>query len=229
MNATALDPDRARRIARAFRPERWFGDRTHYFYARAKLASDPLYPGIVEALRGSDAPLLDLGCGIGLLAHALRDAGLTLPYRGVDNDARKIARAKRAAANAALPGVAFECMDLSQGLPAHHGNVAILDVLQFVSPSAQDTILAAAIDMLAPGAKLLIRTGLDDGGWRARTTRRIDAISRTLRWMNAGPQRYPQIVALRNRLEAAGLEAEFTPLYGRTPFNNWRVVATRRG
>src|SRR5690606_30078942 len=204
----ALDPDRARRIARAFRPERWFGDRTHYFYARAKLASDPLYPGIVEALRGSDAPLLDLGCGIGLLAHALRDAGLVLPYRGVD-------------------GVAFECVDLSQGLPAHRGNVAILDVLQFVSPSAQDAILSAAIGMLAPGAKLLIRTGLDDGSWRARTTRRIDAISRKLRWMNAGPQRYPEVVALRTRLEAAGLEAEFTPLYGRTPFNNWRIVATR--
>ncbi len=45
--------------------------------------------------------------------------------------------------------------------------------------------------------------------------------------MNAGPQRYPEVVALRTRLEAAGLEAEFTPLYGRTPFNNWRIVATR--
>src|SRR5690606_41357293 len=97
MSVTALDPDRARRIARAFRPERWFGDRTHYFYARAKLASDPLYPGIVEALRGSDAPLLDLGCGIGLLAHARRGAGLVVPYRGLGNDARTLARAEPAA------------------------------------------------------------------------------------------------------------------------------------
>ena len=28
-------------------------------------------------------------------------------------------------------------------------------------------------------------------------------------------------------LAAAGLEAEFMPLYGNTPFNNWRIVARR--
>ena len=143
----------------------------------------------------------------------------------MDIDARKIARARAAAANAQLAGVQFDCIDLAQGIPAHEGSVAILDVLQFVSPQAQEAILDAAVTMLAPGARLLIRTGLDDGSLRARTTRRIDAISRTLRWMNAGPQRYPSADALRARFDAAGLESEFTPLYGRTPFNNWRVVA----
>lgn len=227
MSGAALDGASARRIARAFRPGRWYGNRMHYFYARAKLGSDPLYPGIVAALRGNEAPLLDLGCGIGLLAHALRDAGLALPYRGVDSDARKIGRARSAAANADLRDVRFDRVDLAQGIPGHQGNVAILDVLQFVSPQAQDAILDAAVAMLAPGARLLIRTGLDDGSMRARTTRRIDAISRALRWMNAGPQRYPEAEALRARFAAAGLAWEFTPLYGRTPFNNWRVVATK--
>jgi len=227
MSASALDGASARRIARAFRPGRWYGNRMHYFYARAKLGSDPLYPGIVAGLRGHQAPLLDLGCGIGLLAHALRDAGLDLPYRGVDSDARKIGRARGAAANAGLREVRFDCVDLARGIPAHRGNVAILDVLQFVSPLAQEAILDAAVAMLTPGARLLIRTGLDDGSLRARTTRGIDAISRTLRWMNAGPQRYPRADALRARFDAAGLVSEFTPLYGRTPFNNWRVVATR--
>jgi hypothetical protein len=47
--------------------------------------------------------------------------------------------------------------------------------------------------------------------------------------MNAGPQRYPDADALRARFDAAGLQAAFTPLYGKTPFNNWRVVATRPG
>lgn len=221
-----IDGASARRIAGAFRPARWYGDRTHYYYARAKLRSDPLYPGILDALRGTDAPLLDLGCGIGLLAHALRNGGLDLPYLGVDIDARKIARARAAAANAGLRAVRFEHRDLSRGLPGHAGSVALLDVLQFVAPAAQDAILDAAVAMLVPGAKLLIRTGLDDGSLRARTTRRIDAMSRALRWMNAGPQRYPEAEALRARFAAAGLATEFTPLYGRTPFNNWRIVAT---
>ena len=73
----------------------------------------------------------------------------------------------------------------------------------------------------------VIRTGLDDGSERARTTRRIDAISRTLGWMNAGPKRYPDAEALRARFDSAGLRSSFEPLYGNTPFNNWRVVATR--
>jgi len=224
--ARVLDGEAALRIARAFAPPRWHGNRAHYFYARAKLRSDPLYPGVVDALRGTDAPLLDLGCGIGLLAHALRAAGVGLPYRGVDNDARKVAAAKRACANAGLADAAFDWMDLAAGLPAHRGSVAVLDVLQFVAPEAQDAILDAATTMLVPGASLVIRTGLDDGSARARTTRRIDALSRALGWMNAGPRRYPDADALRARFAAAGLAAEFTPLHAGTPFNNWRIVAT---
>jgi len=222
MPARALDAGTAKSIARAFLPSRY-----HYHYARAKLASDPLYPGVVAALRGTDAPLLDLGCGIGLLAHALRAAGIGLAYRGVDNDAPKVTQARYAAANASLTDVAFEVVDLAAGMPAHHGSVAILDVLQFVPPPAQDAILDAAVAMLAPGAKLVIRTGLDDGSWRARFTRRVDDFSRMLGWMNAGAKRYPDAGALRARFDAAGLESEFVPLYGRTPFNNWRIVATR--
>jgi SAM-dependent methyltransferase len=220
-----LDRDTSLRIARNFLPPHWYGNRTHYYYARAKLRSDPLYPGMVDALRGSTAPLLDLGCGIGLFAHALRAAGIALPYRGVDNDAGKIAQARRAAGNAGLDDVGFDCIDLAAGLPPHRGSVALLDVLQFVPAAAQDAILDAAVAMLAPGARLLLRTGLDDGSARARTTRRIDALSRSLGWMNAGPQRYPDAAALRARFDAAGLQSEFTPLYGNTPFNNWRVVA----
>lgn len=230
MPAPASRPfDRATslRIARNFLPPHWYGNRWHYYYARTKLRSDPLYPGMIEALHGSSAPLLDLGCGIGLFAHALHAAGIALPYRGVDNDADKIAQARRAAGNAGLADAGFECIDLAAGLPAHRGSVALLDVLQFVPAQAQDGILDAAVAMLVPGARLLLRTGLDDGSARARTTRRIDALSRALGWMNAGPQRYPDADALRARFDAAGLQSEFTPLYGNTPFNNWRIVATK--
>jgi 2-polyprenyl-3-methyl-5-hydroxy-6-metoxy-1,4-benzoquinol methylase len=223
----ALGRTEAAAIADAFLPSRWYGNRWHYYYSRAKLGSDPLYPGVIDALRGSEAPLLDLGCGIGLLAHALRAADIQLAYRGVDNDAAKVSQARRAAGKAGLHDVTFEVVDLAAGMPAHRGSVAILDVLQFVPPQAQDAILDAAVAMLVPGATLVIRTGLDDGSLRARFTRRVDALSRVLGWMNAGPKRYPAADALRARFDAAGLHSEFTPLHGNTPFNNWRVVATR--
>lgn len=222
----AFDRATAARIANAYRPEHWYGNRWHYYYSRAKLGSDPLYPGVIDALRGSTSPLLDLGCGIGLLAHALRDAGLGLPYRGVDNDTSKITQARRAAGNAGLRDASFDVVDLAAGLPTHCGSVAILDVLQFVPPQAQDGIIDTAIAMLEPGARLVIRTGLDDGSSRARTTRRIDTLSRMLGWMNSGPKRYPQADVLRAKFADARLQSQFTPLYGNTPFNNWLVVAT---
>jgi len=224
-----LGRERARAIADAFAHGRSFTSRWDYHYSRSKLASDPLYPGVCDALRGSDAPLIDLGCGLGLLAHALRADGITLAYRGVDNDAGKIARADAAATRSGLPDVAFACVDLARALPAHRGSVAILDVLQYLAPEAQERLLEGAFAMLTPGARLVIRTGLADGGARARLTHFVDAFSRVLGWMNAAPTQYPNSDQLRARLDAAGLESRFTKLSGNTPFNNWRIVATKPG
>ncbi|KWS04915.1 hypothetical protein AZ78_2465 [Lysobacter capsici AZ78] len=214
-------------IARAYLPEHPLGNRWDYYYSRAKLSSDPLYPGVSEALRGTDAPLLDLGCGLGLLAHTLYADGIRVPYRGVDSDAAKIRRAVRAAAKVGLKDARFDTMDLSRELPSHRGNVVILDVLQFIPYPAQAQAIDKMIAMLTPGAKLVIRTGLDDGTGRARITRAVDLFSRALGWMNAMPRYYPDGEALRARLLAAGLQVEFTPLFGRTPFNNWRIVASK--
>ena len=222
-----LPGERAHKIACAFLPDWPLGNRYHYYYAQAKLRSDPLYPGVCEALRDTRAPVLDLGCGIGLLAHALDQDGIGVRYFGVDNDARKIASARRAAARAGLLDAGFETLDLSKALPPHRGSVAILDVMQFFEPARQVAIVDALVGMLDPGAVLVIRTGLDDGSPRARITRAGDFLARGLRWMNAAPRHYPEAAMLRARFEAAGLRSEFTPLYGDTPFNNWRVVAWR--
>jgi len=222
-----LPRERAQRIASAFLPGTLLGSRYHYYYARAKLGSDPLYPGVCEALRDTRAPLLDLGCGLGLLAHALRQDGIGLRYSGVDNDARKIAAAHRAAARSGLADASFETLDLSRALPPHRGSVAMLDVLQFFGPQRQADIVDAMIGMLESGARLVIRTGLDDGSRRARITRTTDHLARVLGWMNAAPRHYPEADLLRARFDAAGLRSEFAPLSGDTPFNNWRIVASR--
>ncbi|WP_159017486.1 class I SAM-dependent methyltransferase [Cognatiluteimonas profundi] len=221
----AFDGVVATRIARAFLPQRWYGNRWHYHYSRIKLGSDPLYPGVASALRGSERPLLDLGCGIGLLAHALRAEGLALAYRGVDNDAGKIDEARRAASTAALDGVVFEVVDLARTFPVHAGSVAILDVLQYLDDAAQRRLLDAAIAMLVPGSRLVIRTGIEDGSRRMWLTRTFDRIANLLGWMNAAPHHYPRADDLRATLANAGLQVAFTPLRGNTPFNNWMVVA----
>jgi 2-polyprenyl-3-methyl-5-hydroxy-6-metoxy-1,4-benzoquinol methylase len=223
----AFDAGTARRIARAFLPPRAYGNRWNYHYSRIKLGSDPLYPGVAAALRDSRLPLLDLGCGIGLLAHALRAEGVALGYRGVDNDAGKIAQAKQAARVAELAAVEFAVVDLAAAFPSHQGSVAILDVLQYLDDGAQQRLLDAAIAMLVPGARLVLRTGIEDGSRRMRMTKAFDRVANLLGWMNAAPRNYPRADALRATLEHAGLRGEFTSLRGKTPFNNWLVVATR--
>ena len=230
MNTAATQPlaaADARRIAEAFLPKFPLGNRYDYYYVRAKLGSDPLYPGVLAALRGSDAPLLDLGCGLGLLAHALRFDGQTLAYRGVDNDDAKIDRARRAADRSGLAEARFDVIDLAGTRPEHRGSVAILDVLQYLDADAQRALLANAAAMLTPGARLVIRSALDDNSGRARTTRATDRLANWIGWMQFRPRCWPTREGLREALEAAGLQAEFAPLYANTPFNNWLIVAKR--
>ena len=222
-----FDAATATRIARAYLPGHPLGNRWDYYYSRAKLGSDPLYPGVLQALRGSHAPVMDLGCGLGLLAHALRLDGQTMPYRGVDNDAAKIARAQKVAARNGLADAGFEVVDLGNVTPHHQGSVAILDVLQYLGIDEQRRLISNVIAMLVPGGRLVIRTALGDDSRRGRTTRITDRLANLIGWMQFRPKYYPDAPALRAQLDAAGLQTTFSPLYGNTPFNNWLIVAQK--
>lgn len=226
-SATApFPPHEARAIARAFLPARFYGNRYDYYYTLTKLRTDPLYPGALDALRGTTAPVLDLGCGLGLLLHALRLDGQAMPWHGVDIDADKIRRGQAIAGRSGLAADArFEVVDLAQGWPPHRGSVAILDVLQYLDADAQHTLLTDVVAMLVPGAKLVIRSGLGDDTGRGRTTRITDRLAHLAGWMQEVPKRYPTRAELESQLAGAGLSVEFRPLYGNTPFNNWLVVA----
>lgn len=227
MSGEPLPREQATAIARAFLPPYRVLNRWDYHYIRSKLSTDPLYPGVLQALRGSHAPLLDLGCGLGLLAHALRQDGQPMPYHGVDNDADKVARATAAAARTGLASTRFAFVDLAHHLPDHAGSVAILDVLQYLPAPAQRQLLETVVAMLSPGARLVIRTGLVDGSRRGLVSRIGDRAANLIGWMQSTPRCYPSADGLRAILEGAGLQVAIEPLWGRTPFNNWLVVAQR--
>ena len=130
-----------------------------------------------------------------------------------------------AALRSGLVDAGFETQDLSRTLPPHRGSVAMLDVLQFFTPERQQVLVDGMVAMLEPGARLVIRTGLDDGSRRARITRGTDRLSHLLGWMKSAPRHYPDAGRLRACFDAAGLRSAFSPLSGDTPFNNWLVVA----
>ena len=224
----ALQAAQARSIARAFLPPQVWGNRRDYYYVRSKLGSDPLYDGVLRALPDDGAPLLDVGCGFGLLAHVMRQRAVAHPYLGVDVDAGKIARAQRAAAQAELAQVAFAVADAGSALPAHAGHVVALDVLQYLDACGQQRLLRQAAAQVARGARLLLRTPLATGDRRDHTTRLADRLAWWAGWMGTRPRHYPDPQHLRQTLQRAGLQvAPARPLHGRTPFNSWLLVAHR--
>ncbi len=191
-------------------------------YARWKVRFDPIYGGVLEPLRGLQTRVIDVGCGIGLLAFYLREHGVAAPILGIDFDERKIAVAKKAATKD--PTIAFEVGDAREPLP--EGNVVILDILHYFDSASQRRILDNAARSVPPAGVVVIRQGLRDGSWRYRFTALVDAIGRGIRWMRAEALNYPT----REEVTApfAGFDIEVQPLWGRTPYNNYLFVFRRR-
>lgn len=192
-------------------------------YARWKVSTDPLYRAVFESVRMDErVPLVDVGCGVGLLAFYLRERGFGAPIRGIDFDPRKIEVARHAARH--YRGVEFVAGDARDPLPPGH-NVVLLDILQYFDPDSQRRILENAVRAVPPGGIVVLRQAVRDHSWRYRLTARVDAFARTIRWMKAEELQYPTPESI---VEAfSGFSAEVTPLWGRMPFNTYLFVFRR--
>jgi 2-polyprenyl-3-methyl-5-hydroxy-6-metoxy-1,4-benzoquinol methylase len=201
-----------------------FATRIRRGYVRGKLAGDPVYAAIAGVLAGAPPlPLLDIGCGMGLLGQYLHDHGLLHGYLGIDHDARKIDAARDAAA-ALGDALQWRRADAAE-LPDFHGHVALLDVLHYLPAARQAPLLALAARHLAPSGRLLIRNVLREANWRYHATRVEEFFLHATGWMRVGAQHYPSAAELRSALENAGLSVRIAPLRGHTPFNSYLVVA----
>jgi len=204
-----------------------FPRKQHHYYVRSKLRTDPLYNAIHQELNDSDLPLLDLGCGLGVLAFYLREKGLTFPIHSLDYDKPKIDYANRAIPSSGFSGLSFAFHDARDGLPEHSGNVTILDILQFFTPEQQETLLQQAASSVVPGGKLVIRSCVRDDSWRFRVTILGDLLAKGTFWMKAAPTHYPTAEDFSRILSPFGNVA-ITPLWGGTPFNNHLIVLNRQ-
>ena len=218
-----LSPASLQRIASLY-PRIW--DYNHY-YVPSKLRTDPVYSAVVSEIGGSALPVLDIGCGIGLLAFYLRESGVTADITGCDYDAWKITNAKCTAERGGYAGLSFLAADARTGLPDFSGNVVILDILQFFKRPEQEALLRLAATRVAEGGKLVIRSGLQDDSARFRITVAGDWLAKLTFWMKSGPVCYPDCELFESVLGSAGLKVQISPLWGGTPFNNHLIVAER--
>ena len=195
-------------------------------YVARKIRSDPVYPAVYERVRSSSEPLLDVGCGVGLLGFYLRERGFENPILGLDRDARKISVAKQIAA--AYPEIDLRMQDLRDRLPQFSGTIAMLDVLHYLPPADQNNLLSRLAEQIAPGAALVLRDCPSDPGIRYAATFLAEKFAQLILWNVSAPLHFPS----RNSIIRSFSPNEFThdvePLWGTTPFNNHLFTFRRR-
>lgn len=216
---TPLSAASLKRIA-SLSAKRW--DRC---YAMTKLRLDPVYAAVTKELAGSALPVLDIGCGIGLLAFYLRECGIMTDVTGFDYDPRKIASAQGMTIRGGYTGMGFKTGDARSELPDFSGHVVILDILQFFTREEQVALLHAAASRVAAGGKIIIRSCLRDASLRHRITVMGDWLAKLTFWMKAAPVCCPERELFESVLGTAGLRVKISPLWGGTPFNNHLIVA----
>ena len=211
-----------------------------WHFARGKLRHDPVFSTLLfDAAIPRGARLLDIGCGQALLASALAEcdalaAGGAWPshwgavptavrYTGIDLMPRDITRAERALSALASPP-RLVCGDLrTTALPACDV-VVMLDVLHYVSPAAQDDVLARIRLALTPGGRVLLRVGDRSQRLRFLASQWIDRAVVLARSGRLPPLWGRTSAQWRAALEALGFRVRAQPMSRGTPFANVLLV-----
>ncbi|HKS21316.1 MAG TPA: methyltransferase domain-containing protein [Thermoanaerobaculia bacterium] len=188
-------------------------------YVRAKLARDPMYEAVLSHVRESTEPLLDVGCGVGVLEAFLRARGVGVPIVGIDFDAAKVAVARQV-----VPDAAFQEGD-ARSLPPFHGTVVILDVLHYLTTDEQQQLLGQALDRTS--GLVIVREGVRDGSMRYRLTVAQETFARAVRWLRVPRLNFPTVEQIVAPFHARGFEVSVAPMWGKSPLNNYLFVFNR--
>ena len=194
-------------------------------YARLKLRYDPVYAEVAEQIIAADAPVLDIGSGIGLFGLYLHERGFRHRYYGIDCDAEKISQARRSASECNAP-LTFEARD-AVVLPPFSGSVVLLDVLHYMDRERQRAVLRSAVRRVAENGTLIIRTALKEPAWRYRATVCEEWLLHGCGWMQMPARYFPKRAEIESALQELGMQVTTRPLWGRTPFASFLIAGRR--
>lgn len=231
--AGPLPAEAIQRIARRYRGG--LGGRYHRHYAAGKLKTDPAYAAVFARITQepvTPGPLLDIGCGMGLLAFTLRERGWAGAITGVDPDGPKVADGQQAIAAA---GDGFTELRVGSGddagllEPEAWAHVVMLDVLHYFPADRQRPLLETLAAAVRPGGWVLLRATPRARSWRYAMTRLEEATIGLAGWMTRPAQHFPEVAEVTAPFAESGFSVEARPLWGRTPFHSWLFAFRRPG
>ena len=195
-------------------------------YVRSKLRSDRVYAAAYDLLGRSTEPILDVGCGVGLLAFYLRERACAQPILGLDLDARKIGYGATIAARG-YRDVELRFQNIEEAIPEFRGNVALFDVLHYLPARAQTALLAQLARRVAPGGLLIIRDSIREMRPRYWITWLAEKFAQAISWNIDRALHFPSRGSIDEVFNDDEFERESHPLWGLSPFNNHIFIFRR--
>ena len=172
------------------------------------------FPG-VEALVPSAGDVLELGCGIGMVAVDLARTGTGRRVLAVDVDPIRAEVARRAAGRAGVEDrVQVEVVPVGWSpAPGSVDAVVVVDVLYLLGRRAAFEVLDALVDALRPGGVLVVKEMAARPRWKAAWTRAQETVAvRGLRVTSGRTVELVPVEDLAAHLRARGLSVRTVPL-----------------
>ncbi len=195
-------------------------------YARGKLRRDAVFPTAYELFRASPYPILDVGCGVGLLGLYLRERGCRHAILGLDSDRRKIDHGAAIAAEG-YDDLEIRYHDVRAGVPSFRGNIALFDVLHYLPGQVQRSVLSRLSECVAPGGMLIIRDCPRERGPRFWMTWMAEKFAQAITWNIATTLHFPSRASIGDAFTHEEFGREIRPLWGGSPFNNHIFIFRR--
>jgi 2-polyprenyl-3-methyl-5-hydroxy-6-metoxy-1,4-benzoquinol methylase len=212
-------PEALRRASDAFLPKRQL-----YYYAKAKMIHDPAYAFCAKMLKNRSKPILDVGCGAGVLVAFLRENKIYSSIHGLDPDSGKISLAQQKIATR-YSDCQFT-VGRAENLPDFSGDVVALDILHYFEPDMQRLVLQGLLSKVSPqDGVLILRTTLKSPHWRYFATNLEEGFIRASSWISGGAWNFPTREELLHEVARAGFRSLLLPMWGNTPFHSFLLIA----
>ena len=136
-------------ISRAYGHSRWLRG-----YVSGKIGWDPIFPLARHEIIHRNQPVIDIGCGIGLLGISMRAAGIALRYRGTDISAWKVNLGKEAVRYYGFENAGFEVCDALSTTITPGATICLIDVLHYLDADDQQRMLFRLAEAAEEGSLL---------------------------------------------------------------------------